>query len=429
MLRARQKFGKYRIIRFLGRGGFAEVYAAVDTIEGTKVALKIPHRHLITKEVLEEFYREARLAARLDHPNILALKNADFIGDGLVMSFALGIETLAGRLKRRMSVKTALLLVEQALEAAAYAHDQRIIHCDIKPENLILFSDNRLRLTDFGIAKVAQNTIRASGSGTVGYVAPEQAMGRPSQRSDVFSLGLVLYQTLSGKLPEWPFQWPPPGLERLRQRVHRDLILLIQRAMDVDPKKRFADAGQMLAAFRRMKPRALQPNGRKRAQNRTSQRRAWQEVRFGQFRKEYGKVLETHHRCRSCEGPVAESMTFCPWCGDHRLDVTRTKYPATCPRCQRGVKLDWKYCPWCYGPGFDSLGKRRYVDRRYVAKCRNPGCERKELMPFMRYCPWCRRKVRRAWAIADSRKSCSRCHWGVVGNYWDFCPWCGVALG
>jgi serine/threonine protein kinase len=98
------------------------------------------------------------------------------------------------------------------IEAVAYAHRQRIIHCDIKPENFILFPDNRLRLTDFGIARVAQNTVAGSGSGTVGYMAPEQAMGKPSMRSDVFSLGLVIYRMLTGQLPEWPFEWPPPRI-------------------------------------------------------------------------------------------------------------------------------------------------------------------------------------------------------------------------
>jgi serine/threonine protein kinase len=90
--------------------------------------------------------------------------------------------------------------------AIAYAHaHNRVIHCDVKPDNFILFPDNVLKLADFGIAKVAYQTLRASGSGTVGYVAPEQAMGKPSFRSDVFSLGLILYRMFSGVLPEWPY--------------------------------------------------------------------------------------------------------------------------------------------------------------------------------------------------------------------------------
>src|SRR5690606_16309985 len=130
--------------------------------------------------------------ARLDHPNILPIKNAEFIDDNFVVAFALGTGTLADRLSRRISPETALSYTDQILESLAYAHSQNIIHCDVKPENIILFPNHRSRLTDFGIAKVAMRRIKASGSGTVGYIAPEQAMGKPSFRSDVFSAGLIL---------------------------------------------------------------------------------------------------------------------------------------------------------------------------------------------------------------------------------------------
>ena len=99
--------------------------------------------------------------------------------------------------------------------------EKRVLHCDIKPENFILFADGTLKLTDFGIAKIARRTIEASGSGTVGYIAPEQALGRPSFRSDVFSLGLIFYQMFTKKLPQWPFAWPPPEYQRLSARRTR----------------------------------------------------------------------------------------------------------------------------------------------------------------------------------------------------------------
>ena len=87
--------------------------------------------------------------------------------------------------------------------------------------------------------------------------------------------------------------------------------------------------------------------------------------------------------------------------------------PSSCPRCERGVKNDWDYCPWCYGPGFIEETTRRYPDKRYVTRCSNKRC-RGELMPFMRYCPWCRMKVRRAWKLAGSRHSCKACGWGIA---------------
>ena len=249
MLKSRQKLDKYRIQMRIAEGGFATVFKALDTIEGIHVALKVPHSYLLSTEVLQDFRREVRLAARLDHQNVLPLKNASYIDGHFVIAYALGDETLDERLRRRMAFTTALNYAEQLLTAVAYAHRRRIIHCDIKPENVILFPDYRLRLADFGIARVAQKTIRASGSGTVGFMAPEQAMGRPSFRSDVFSLGLILYRIFSGKLPEWPFKWPPPGYINVRRRLHPEFIRLIERSLDVRPFRRFRDADHMLAAF------------------------------------------------------------------------------------------------------------------------------------------------------------------------------------
>ena len=165
------------------------------------IALKVPHAHLITGTAMEDFRKEVRLVARMEHPNILPLKNAQFIDEYFVIVTPWGLMTLDERLRRRLPFDTALDFAGQMISAVSYAHSQRIIHCDIKPDNFILFEGNRLRLTDFGVAKVAQKTLRASGAGTLGYMAPEQAMGRPSFRSDVFALGLVLYQMFSGRLP------------------------------------------------------------------------------------------------------------------------------------------------------------------------------------------------------------------------------------
>jgi eukaryotic-like serine/threonine-protein kinase len=257
MLKSRQKLGKYRIERKLASGGFGSVFQAMDTIEGIRVALKIPHAKVISELVLNDFRKEVRMTARLEHTNILPLKNASFIDGHFVIVTPLGEETLADRLRRRMSLTTALELFTQMLEAVAYAHRQRIIHCDIKPENFILFPGGRVRLTDFGIAKVAQKTVAASGSGTVGYMAPEQAMGRPSLRSDVFALGLILYRMLTGVLPEWPYRWPLAGQQKLRRRVHPEMIVFLQRSLDTRPRKRFRDADQMLRAFRPARARTL----------------------------------------------------------------------------------------------------------------------------------------------------------------------------
>jgi len=223
-LRARQKHGKYRIEKSLLRGPYANVYSACDTIEGVKVALKLPHKNPHDKDYLHDFKREVRIAARLNHPNVLPLKYAGFVDDSFAIVTPLGVETLESRLKRRLSNEKAFDYAKQLLKGVAYAHEQGIMHCDIKPANLILFADGTLKLADFGIAKTTFKTIQASGSGTLGYLAPEQAMGRPSFRSDVFAVGLILHQMLCGQMHEWPFKWPSKGIRKLRQRAHPKMI-------------------------------------------------------------------------------------------------------------------------------------------------------------------------------------------------------------
>lgn len=258
-LKARQVLGKYRIRRRIGAGGFATVYEAYDTIEGIPIALKVPNLDHVDKESLNAIQREVRLTARLDHENILPLRNAMMIDGHLVIATPLGEQTLTDRLHYRLGAKTALSYTEQLVDALAYAHDVRVIHCDIKPDNVILFPEGHVRLADFGIAKVAlrTRTIMGSGQGTVGYIAPEQAMGKPSFRSDVFSMGLLIYRMFAGELPAWPFDWPLPGAERLRRTVSRDFIGFLRRAIEVRERKRFRDGVQMQRAFQAVAPKAL----------------------------------------------------------------------------------------------------------------------------------------------------------------------------
>lgn len=248
MIRSGQRLGKYRLKRRLAAGGFANVYEAFDTLERVSVALKVPLAEPLDAQLREDFEREIRISAKLQHPNILPLKNADFLGERLVMAYPIGERSLADRIVHRMSTRLALDYGEQLLLGLAYAHERRIMHCDVKPENVILFPDGVLRLSDFGLAKQVLRTRLVSSSGTLGYIAPEQAMGRPSRRSDVFSAGLILYRMLAGVLPQWPYDWPMPGLDRLR-RTSKEMVPVLQRALQVDARRRYRDAEQMLEAF------------------------------------------------------------------------------------------------------------------------------------------------------------------------------------
>ncbi len=245
-LRIGSRLDKYKLTGRLGEGGFATVYSAVDTIENRKVALKIPDGRFVgNTQSTDELQREVRIMAKLNHPGILQLKDARFIDGHFAMVFPLGKETLGDRLSRRTARATTIDYAIQMVDALAYAHTNRVLHRDIKPENFILFDEDVIQLTDFGLARIEQGTHDLSASGTLGYIAPEQAMGKPSYRSDVFSLGLVIYRMLSGELPEYPFAAPLPGYARLRRGLSRDLVALIRKAIDPAPQKRFRDAVAM----------------------------------------------------------------------------------------------------------------------------------------------------------------------------------------
>jgi serine/threonine-protein kinase len=428
LLKARQKLGKYRIDRRISNGPVAAVYEARDTILDLSVALKVPHENGMTDYYLVDFKREARLAPRLEHPNIMPIRDASYIDGRFVISMPLGERSLAQRMGRRLSGETALQFTEQALAAVAHAHSHSVIHCDIKPDNFVLFPDNHLKLTDFGFSKVCQHTIKASGSGTVGYIAPEQAVGRPMFQSDVFSLGLVIYELMSGVLVEWPYKWPPQGVERVRAKLGPALLEWLRKAVAVRPEDRYKNAVVMYDEFKRLRNGAGKKKRVARQKKDALDTALWQTVLFRQFQRKYRKALDTRHECRYCSGPVAEAMHACPWCGAERpLERFETGFPATCPRCHRGSKLDWHYCPWCYGIGFEVESSRRYPDRRYTQTCENVKC-RGPLMPFMRYCPWCRSKVKRAWKLPGGSEKCPSCGWGVDTDFWHHCPWCTKEL-
>ncbi|MDJ0792608.1 MAG: protein kinase [Woeseiaceae bacterium] len=422
MLRARQRVGKYRVLGRIATGPLADVYRAQDTIQNIKVALKIPKTDPYTGE--KEILHEVRVATKLRHPNILSVLNASYIDEHFVIAMELGEESLADRIERRTSTASKLDLAGQGLAALAHAHEHRIIHCDIKPENFILFPGNQLKLADFGFAKRCLRTLKASGSGTIDYIAPEQAMGRPKFQSDVFSMGLVLYRLFSGKLPEWPFEWPFSGHDKLQARVRPEVIEILRKAIQLDPARRYRDAVQMQADFERIDSHARKQKRARAKKNGTRRGSSWRQMQWREFKRQFGKQLDCRHQCRNCEGPVSESMQACPWCGfDNPTRGCDTRMPAHCPRCERGVKNDWDYCAWCYGPGFVEETTRRYPDKRYTAKCANRRC-RGPLMPFMRYCPHCRTKVRRPWKLRGSRHSCKACNWGIAHEFWNYCAWC-----
>jgi len=418
------RLGKYRLEKCLGEGGSCEVWKAKDCVEGLWVALKIPLMDVNGLRDNQGLFHEIRLVSKLRHRHIMPVKNADIIEGHVVLATELSFKTLDD-CSRPMSVRRILSIIVQVLDGLAYAHRNRLVHCDVTPGNIFLFPNGRAALGDFGISQELRGRMKTIDEfGTPGYVAPEQAYGRPTYRSDCFAVGLILYEFITGFLPRWPFRWPIRGHKRLRERSNTATVKFLRKSLVVDPEKRFADAEQMLTALQQAAPKglrkgpALQPDdGRK---------LDWRKVRRDAFIRRYGKVFRGLVRCIKCGEPIAESMVVCPWCGSDRNRFDhQSRFSHICPTCHRGVLPEWRFCPWCYGCGFKSPNRARSAGVRYNSRCKY--CDT-GIMRFMRYCPWCHRKVRKPWRVRPLPEICTKCGWSVDTEFWNYCPWCKQSL-
>jgi beta-lactam-binding protein with PASTA domain/predicted Ser/Thr protein kinase len=261
--------GRYRIIRKLGAGGMANVYLAEDQELGRRVAIKIlDGRHAADDSFIERFRREAKNAAGLSHPNIVSIYDRGE-AEG---TYYIAMEYLAGRsLKELISsrgptpVRIAIDYARQILAAIGYAHRHGIVHRDIKPHNVVVDADGRLKVTDFGIARSGASQMTEVGSiiGTAQYLSPEQARGSAvDQRSDLYSVGIVLYEMLTGQVPfsgDTPLEIamkhlsevPVPPSE-IRPEVPEDLDLIVLRALAKDSEDRYQTAEEMVADLDRV---------------------------------------------------------------------------------------------------------------------------------------------------------------------------------
>jgi len=408
VLRRGARLGKYRIERPIGKGAFSEVFAARDTVEGRRVALKVAFDWVVREFGREAMETEARIACGLSHPNIVATRNADWIDGRFVMAADLARTHVYDYPRAWRSGAVALRIVRDVAAGLAHAHQRRLMHRDVKPENVLVFADGHAALTDFGVSRFVRPESRSyTEAGTMGYMAPEQAYGKPTLSSDVFSLGVIAYELLTGKLLKWPFTWPPERYERFRAKVPEPLRPALEVAFGR------VEQGRAVPERRRRRRRALGPTPTPFA------------VGMELFRRRHGRALEMRYRCHRCSGPIAEAMGTCPWCGSAENSFKEiTQAPLVCGRCERGVLPEWTACPWCFAGRFQGNGRPPRPDPRAVRHCARRGCPG-ELRPFMRYCPVCKRKPGRPWSHPDLPDRCARCRWPTSRAFWRFCAWCG----
>ncbi|MFN8355048.1 MAG: serine/threonine-protein kinase [Spirosomataceae bacterium] len=250
----------YRIEELLGEGGMGTVYRAVDTVLGRDVALKMLHPHLLKQaQFLERFKTEAQVLARLNHPNIAILYN--FVQQGeafyMAMEYVEG-QTLEGVMHQYGALPPAVAapIVRQALEGLAHAHRKGVLHRDIKPANLMLTPDGVVKIMDFGIAKIAGGQKMTQVNrvvGTLEYLSPEQLQGQdPSPQSDLYAMGVLLYELLTGKVPfqastdydlmKSIVQDKPAPIRKLDSTLPKSLEAAVAKALEKKPSNRYPDA-------------------------------------------------------------------------------------------------------------------------------------------------------------------------------------------
>jgi beta-lactam-binding protein with PASTA domain/tRNA A-37 threonylcarbamoyl transferase component Bud32 len=266
--------GRYSILSRIGSGGMADVYCAQDLQLGRKVALKLLYRRFAEDEqFVERFKREASAAAGLQHPNVVGVYDrGEFDG-----TYYIAMEYLEGRSLKQivqdegpLAPERAIDMVVQILRAARFAHQRGVIHRDIKPHNVIVDDEGRVKVTDFGIARAGASDMTETGSimGTAQYLSPEQAQGHAvSAQSDLYAIGIVLYELLTGRVP---FDGDSPVTIALKQvselpvppsaynaAIPPELDALVLRALEKDPARRFADAEEMTAALEELRARLV----------------------------------------------------------------------------------------------------------------------------------------------------------------------------
>lgn len=258
-----QRFGNYQLIRLLGKGGFAEVYLGEHIYLRTLAAIKVLQTQVGDEEA-DYFITEARLLMDLRHPHIVRVLEFGVEQDTpfLVMDYAPnGTMRQRAAQEKRLAPRAVATYAKQVASALQYAHDQKLIHRDVKPENLLLQHNDEIWLSDFGIALIAQTSHFKNKTdivGTATYMSPEQVQGKATFASDQYSLGIIVYEWLSGILPfqgsfseicaQHVFKAPPPLSESF-PNISPNIENVVMTALAKDPQRRFANVMAFASAL------------------------------------------------------------------------------------------------------------------------------------------------------------------------------------
>jgi serine/threonine-protein kinase len=318
-----QTLGKYRILSSIGSGGFGTVYLAEDTWIDKKVALKVPHKqHLPFNEML----KEARLLAAMSHPNIVSVLTAEKEAE----HFFIVMEYVQGQTLEQLIIREGALDLARALDYTCqicngvdHAHKAGILHRDLRPGNILVSDTGLLKVSDFGTSRFLE--IAAHGTTVIGsppYMAPEQFQGKAVFASDVYSIGVTMYQMLTGVLP---YNTPTPGdLDRLlrgdlvtpprlkNSQIPKAINDIVMKALQVDPSARYQRAGDLLADV--LSARALGTFG-PRSRPRTTP------VSVSEEMDEIKPRIKTRETppprfCWHCRKPLHARSDKCPFCGE-----------------------------------------------------------------------------------------------------------------
>jgi serine/threonine protein kinase len=256
--------GPYQLERLLGQGGFAWVFVGRE-LDGTPVAVKVlKPRYAGDPQFEFRFRNESETAANLRHPNIVRIRVVAKAGDHVYFGMDLCADSLGARIAREgpLPEEDILRIARDIAAALDFAHQQGVIHRDLKPDNVLIRSDGAAVLTDFGIARAVSGYVASTGVnmtiGTPHYLSPEQAQGRPiAQRADYYALGVTLYKAATGDVPFTSNDWfelarmhvedAPPSLRKKRPELSKRFERVVLKCLAKHPDDRYKSGGELLA--------------------------------------------------------------------------------------------------------------------------------------------------------------------------------------